>query len=67
MTRCHPSLNVLLCNSSLDNRPIPLYQPKMYWSNNSGTEITVRLRALRQRLRSPESEKTLFTMMIWRE
>jgi hypothetical protein len=44
--------------------PIPLYQPKIPWSNNSRTEITVTLRALRQRLRSPESEKTLFTVVI---
>jgi hypothetical protein len=35
------------------------YQPKIPWSNDSRTEITVyvSLRALRRRLRSPESEK----------
>jgi len=46
------------------NRPIPLYQPKIPWSNNSRTEIIVTLRALRHRLRSPASEKTLFTVVI---
>ena len=49
------------------NRPIPLYQPKIPCPNNSRTEITVTLRALRQRPRSPESEETLFTVVIWRE
>jgi hypothetical protein len=43
------------------NRPIPLHLPKIPWSNMTQErkwEITVTLRALRQRLRSPESEKT---------
>jgi hypothetical protein len=49
-------------NVGFNNRPIPPYQPKIPWSNDSRTEITVTLR-----VRAPDSKKTLFKVVIWRE
>ena len=57
ITLSPPIDRLLLAKMSETNRPIPLYQPKIPWSNNSRTEIIVTLRALRHRLRSPASRK----------